>query len=156
MSQAQPCIEYDPSCVECRRDAGKDAAGTTWQCIGHAYLERDRLRALLATAQAERDALQASLDSWVAWAQSSRCIYCGQEFIHDPHDQTGADEAKKVHVLTCAKHPMAQTQAALTEAHRMLRECHEVLANLGYITDDDDPESLCARVAAVLAQEEPS
>lgn len=45
---------YDPACVECRRDAGKDAAGTTWQCIGHAYLERDRLRAFLATAQAER------------------------------------------------------------------------------------------------------
>jgi hypothetical protein len=54
MSQAQPCIEYDPSCVECRRDAGKDAAGTTWQCVGHVYLERDRLRTALATAQAER------------------------------------------------------------------------------------------------------
>lgn len=45
---------YDPSCVECRRAAGKDLAGTTWQCVGHVYLERDRLRAALATAQAER------------------------------------------------------------------------------------------------------
>ena len=46
---------YDPSCVECRRDAGKDSAGTTWQCVGHVYLERDRLRADLAQARAERD-----------------------------------------------------------------------------------------------------
>lgn len=118
--------------------------------------EIDHLRTALATAQAERDALQASLDSWVAWAQSSRCIYCGQEFIHDPHDQTGADEAKKVHVLTCAKHPMAQTQAALTEAHRVLRECHEILANYGYITDDDDPASLCCRIDAILTHKDPS
>ena len=78
MSQAQPCIEYDPSCVECRRDAGKDAAGTTWQCVGHVYLERDRLRTALATAQAEqaeaalaraqaeRDSLLAAVDVAIA------------------------------------------------------------------------------------------
>ena len=77
MSQAQPCIEYDPSCVECRRDAGKDAAGTTWQCVGHVYLERDRLRTALATARAEqaeaalaqaqakRDSLIKRLDFWI-------------------------------------------------------------------------------------------
>lgn len=106
--------------------------------------------------RAERDEARAALDGWVQWASSSRCIYCGQEFTHDPHDQEAADEPKKAHILTCAKHPMAQAQADLTEARRVLRECHEVLANLGYITDDDDPESLCARVAAVLAQEEPS
>ena len=50
----EPEPPYDPSCVECRQAAGKDAAGTSWKCIGHVYLERDRLRAALATAQAER------------------------------------------------------------------------------------------------------
>lgn len=84
MSQAQPCIEYDPSCVECRRDAGKDAAGTTWQCVGHVYLERDRLRTALATARAEqaeaalaqaqakRDSLIKRLDFWIECNNSER------------------------------------------------------------------------------------
>jgi hypothetical protein len=41
-------IEYDPACVDCRHDAVKDPAGTTWQCAGHVRAERDWLRARLA------------------------------------------------------------------------------------------------------------
>ena len=54
-------------------------------------------------------------------------------------------------------YPMTYQKAvmALAEARRVLRRCHEVLANQGYQLDDDDPESLCSQVAAVLAQEEP-
>ena len=37
-------VQYDPACVDCLRDAGKDLAGTTWQCNGHVRAERDRLR----------------------------------------------------------------------------------------------------------------
>jgi len=125
--------------------------------------EIDRLRAALATAEAERDEARAARDGWVKWASSSRCIYCGQEFVHDPHDQEGADEPKKAHILTCAKHPMAQAQAALTEARRVLREVEWMFDN-GYDADDacplcHQPHSMghtptCA-LAAVLAREEP-
>lgn len=41
-------IQYDPSCVDCRHDAGKDAPETTWQCSAHVRAERDWLRARLA------------------------------------------------------------------------------------------------------------
>lgn len=41
-------IQYDPACVDCRHDAVKDPAGTTWQCPGHVRAERDWLRARLA------------------------------------------------------------------------------------------------------------
>ena len=46
-------IQYDPACVDCRRDAGKDIAGTTWQCTGHIRAERDWLRAKLANVMVE-------------------------------------------------------------------------------------------------------
>ena len=48
-------IQYDPACVDCRRDAGKDLAGTTWQCNGHVRAERDWLRAKLANVMVEWD-----------------------------------------------------------------------------------------------------
>lgn len=38
-------INYDPACRDCRRDAGKDNAGTTWQCWPHIKRERDEARA---------------------------------------------------------------------------------------------------------------
>ena len=116
-----------------QREAERDAV-EAWQ------QERD-------AALAERDDARAALDGWVKWASSSRCIYCGQEFVHDPHDQEGADEPKKAHVLTCAKHPMAQTQAALTEARRVLRDIDTTWALHGI-----SPE-LQSRIAAVLAQD---
>jgi hypothetical protein len=46
-------IQYDPACVDCRRDAGKDIAGTTWQCNVHVRAERDWLRAKLANVMVE-------------------------------------------------------------------------------------------------------
>ena len=46
-------MPYDAACVDCRREAGKDPAGVTTQCIGHVYLERDALRQQLA-AERER------------------------------------------------------------------------------------------------------
>ena len=50
-------ILYDPACMDCRRDNGRDLAGTTWQCNGHVRAERDWLRAKLANvwADAEQD-----------------------------------------------------------------------------------------------------
>ncbi len=106
--------------------------------------ERWEQRAVLA--QAERDALRADLKltQGVLAAAQHRLIAWG---CRDGHDEDGCP-------LCSAEHALLNTREYLAEAHRVLRECHEVLANLGYITDDDDPESLCARVAAVLAQEE--
>ena len=46
-------IRYDPACMDCRRDNGKDLAGTTWQCAGHVRAERDSLRAKLANVMVE-------------------------------------------------------------------------------------------------------
>ena len=48
-------ILYDPACKDCRHDAAKDPAGTTWQCAGHVRAERDWLRARLANVMAEAD-----------------------------------------------------------------------------------------------------
>jgi hypothetical protein len=42
-------VQYDPACVDCRHDAGKDAPDTTWQCSAHVRAERDFLRSKLAT-----------------------------------------------------------------------------------------------------------
>jgi len=44
-------IIYDPACVDCRRDAHRFEAGTTWQCPAHVQRERDRLREELAEAR---------------------------------------------------------------------------------------------------------
>lgn len=52
---------YDPSCVECRRAAGKDLAGTTWQCVGHVYRERDLLRSEIRRLRAEVEQAQQEL-----------------------------------------------------------------------------------------------
>lgn len=38
-------ISYDPACRDCRFWAGKDIAGTTWQCWAHIAHERDEARA---------------------------------------------------------------------------------------------------------------
>jgi len=46
-------IQYDPACMDCRHDAVKDPAGTTWQCNGHVRAERDWLRAKLANVMVE-------------------------------------------------------------------------------------------------------
>lgn len=46
-------IQYDPACMDCRHDAGKDPAGTTWQCSIHVLAERDWLRAKLANVMVE-------------------------------------------------------------------------------------------------------
>jgi len=46
-------IQYDPACMDCRRDNGKDLAGTTWQCAWHVRAERDWLRAKLANVMVE-------------------------------------------------------------------------------------------------------
>ena len=46
-------IQYDPACMDCRHDAGKDIAGTTWQCTGHVLAERNWLRAKLANVMVE-------------------------------------------------------------------------------------------------------
>jgi len=51
-------IIYDPACVDCRRDAHRFEAGTTWQCGGHVQRERDRLRAELAEARFQLDGLE--------------------------------------------------------------------------------------------------
>lgn len=49
-------IQYDPACVDCRREAARqDASGTTWQCNGHVRAERDWLRAKLANVMVEWD-----------------------------------------------------------------------------------------------------
>ena len=50
-------VPYDPACRDCRRDAGKDNAGTTWQCGPHVARERDDLRSKLAEREAEVDIL---------------------------------------------------------------------------------------------------
>ncbi len=73
--------------------------------------ERDAARAEAAQARAERDEARTALDGWVKWASTSRCIYCGQEFTHDPHDQEAADEPKKAHILVCESHPLRQAKA---------------------------------------------
>jgi hypothetical protein len=39
--------------MDCRHDAGKDPAGTTWQCSSHVLAERDWLRAKLANVMVE-------------------------------------------------------------------------------------------------------
>ena len=46
-------IQYDPACMDCRHDAGKDPAGTTWRCSSHVLAERDWLRAKLANVMVE-------------------------------------------------------------------------------------------------------
>ena len=46
-------IQYDPACMDCRHDAVKDPAGTTWQCNGHVHAERNWLRAKLANVMVE-------------------------------------------------------------------------------------------------------
>ena len=46
-------IQYDPECVDCRRDAGRDPASTTWQCSRHVLAERNWLRAKLANVMVE-------------------------------------------------------------------------------------------------------
>mgnify|MGYP001769199297 CR=1 FL=1 len=48
-------IQYDPACADCRRDAAKDVAGTTWQCTGHVRAERDWLRARMALVVVEAE-----------------------------------------------------------------------------------------------------
>ena len=48
-------ILYDPACKDCRHDAAKDPAGTTWQCAGHVRAERDWLRARLALVAVEAE-----------------------------------------------------------------------------------------------------
>ena len=48
---SQSFVPYDAACVDCRREAGKDPAGVTTQCIGHVYLERDALRQQLRDEQ---------------------------------------------------------------------------------------------------------
>ena len=53
----RPVLTYDPACRDCRRDAGKDAAGATWQCGPHVAVERDDLRSKLAEREAEVDIL---------------------------------------------------------------------------------------------------
>lgn len=104
MSQAQPCIEYNPACVECRRDAGKDAAGTTWQCIGHAYLERDRLR----TAQAERDAALQRAET----AEKVRVLYCAYcntgTRVAEHASREDAVKAMVAHDVVCRQNPLVQ------------------------------------------------
>lgn len=48
-------ISYDPACRDCRAAAGKDGAGTTWQCVGHVYVERDALRAEIERLRADAE-----------------------------------------------------------------------------------------------------
>lgn len=57
-------IQYDPACIDCRRDAGKDIAGTSWQCAGHVRAERDWLRARLALVLAEIEDADRSAAAW--------------------------------------------------------------------------------------------
>ena len=62
-----------------------------------------------ATAAMARFAmtLEEEIKQWVAFASSSRCIYCEQEFKHDPFNQDAADEIKKKHIVECKKHPLS-------------------------------------------------
>lgn len=124
---------YDPSCLECRRAAGKDAAGTTWQCVGHVYRERDTLRS-------ERDEAREALEvektcrdrnwndlKWVRQALDNECRYS------------------------------EQLKAALTEARQVLESALPHVGRLWHGPDAPPPayiEELRARIAAVLAQEE--
>lgn len=48
---------YYPTCADCCRAAGKDASEATWQCHRHALDEIDRLRAVVARLQQEREGL---------------------------------------------------------------------------------------------------
>lgn len=57
-------IQYDPACVDCRQDAAKDSAGTSWQCAGHVRAERDWLRAHLARAVTEIEDADRSAAAW--------------------------------------------------------------------------------------------
>lgn len=50
-------INYDPACRDCRRDAGKDNAGTTWQCASHVCAERDALSTALTYEREVADVL---------------------------------------------------------------------------------------------------
>ena len=88
--------------------------------------EVERLEAEVAQARAERDEARTSLDGWVKWASTSRCIYCGQEFTHDPHDQKAADEPKKAHILVCELHPLRQAHATIATLREQLQAAQEL------------------------------
>jgi len=110
--------------------------------------ERDSLRAEVAQARAERDEARTALDGWVKWASTSRCIYCGQEFTHDPHDQEAADEPKKAHILVCESHPLRQAKAEnatlraeLQAAQAVVREWIAAVADYHPLTWAMDPTS---------------
>ena len=127
-----------------------------------------RLIAERDAALVERDALLVRVDQWRQMADREATAHVEMRAERDAARQEAAaaqaawasDVAEWKEWLLGAeqardgwKQRAEQAEAALAEARLVLRECHEVLANHGYITDDDDPESLCARVAAVLAQE---
>jgi len=159
-------VPYEPSCLECRRAAGKADAGTTWQCVGHVYLERDRLRAALATAQAETaherlryDGMRSDRDDW-----RKRCEAAQAE------RERRVDAA--IHATVC--HERARLRLSLTEALLVLRSIDEIVAvceaarlprggqetgpakyNMTIGTARELRQAL-APIAAVLAQEESS
>lgn len=178
MSQAKPCIEYDPACVECRRDAGKDAAGTTWQCVGHVCLERDALRELMNVyniggwtdalvpvqralkAEAERDAALVERDTanYRADANWRRVGELEAERDAAQEDTSRIQDRADGYVAEIAvlKHVNETNWALLTESRRVLRLAKSAIDDLAaqQAMPDDFYLGTLEQIATVLAQED--
>ena len=68
-------IQYDPACMRCRIDAGRDVAGTTWQCYPHVQAERDSLWLALAEATHEADTLKTERNAALTLAEQRGAAY---------------------------------------------------------------------------------
>lgn len=152
---AAPVVEppYDPSCVDCRRAAGKDAAGTTWQCVGHVYREREALRAeVRRLQQAVRDEATKA-DRWV----TERDAAIAERDI--------AQESARALAVSVVR-ATTERDAAITErdaaqrraqvAVDWVREIGDEIARLKAERDWRTVDTVRVSLAAVLAQEEPS
>jgi hypothetical protein len=144
---------YDPSCVECRRAAGKDLAGTTWQCVGHVYLERDRLRAALATAQAERSE---------ALAECNCAVLERNAALRRANEQEASAEMAE-HDADAQEQRAEQAEAALAQAQveraplvALLQECRQRVGDwivgVGAMESNEDGFDLMHRIEAAVAQ----
>ena len=118
----RPVLTYDPACRDCRRAAGKDAAGATWQCGPHVAVERDELRALLQDTVPKlipvvrmpnieyvadehneaRDRLRGALDAMLRGRDESKpipydpnCLHCRRDAGKDSAGVTRLCEAHK-------------------------------------------------------------
>ena len=117
-------IQYDPSCVDCRRDASKDVAGTTWQCNGHVRAERDWLRARMALVVVEAEhgkevitkernaALTLAEQRGAAYDMTWREVESLRERLDKEEEERGRQYGLRV-----------QAETEVAEGHHTLRRC---------------------------------